>query len=381
MTTNGFGDASWMYFIEPTDPANDGFPGAPKPVFREFTSIKTVDGALAALVAYFSALFDGEIAPQFSLYSYWAFWQFMPLSVLVVLEGMRAGNRGKVASWTSTMLFMAQLLSWQFLMPLWVILYLLTSPIARGHSPVPRSSLLVDLWDITVLPLTVFLTFMLPTIAMYLPASMVDTKFHYASIAFWQAFPLWHYILHTSLAFLGHTLLGALDGSKQGTIVPAIYLARIRGVYDLVFIAGIVGQLPILFLALSPPGLLSPVANAFPWLGQYTNAAVSLSSVFLPWSPFNQPAVDPKTIGSGDLAPLAVFFLHYDMYIGCGVLLIWAIFLHPNAAKSYNLARVLIKLAAWFSLGGFSSAVAALLWERDLYVLEDSEKAGQKKEI
>lgn len=99
MSSNGFGDASWMYFIQPRNASVDGFPGAPKPVFREYTGAKSLDDALAALVAYFSAIFDGKVAPQFSLYVFWAFFQFMPLSVLVVFEGLRVGNRGKIAGW------------------------------------------------------------------------------------------------------------------------------------------------------------------------------------------------------------------------------------------------------------------------------------------
>lgn len=98
MSRNGFGDASWMYFIEPADPSVDGFPGAPKPVFRNYTGAKALDTALTAVVAYFSALLDGDVAPQFTLYGYWAFWQFMPLSILVILEGLRVGNRGTLAS-------------------------------------------------------------------------------------------------------------------------------------------------------------------------------------------------------------------------------------------------------------------------------------------
>lgn len=99
MISNGFGDASWMYFITPVDIGHDGFPGAPKPVFRDYTGSKSLDTALASLVGYFSALLDGDVAPRFKLYGFWAFFQFMPLSVLLILEGMRAGHRGRIAGW------------------------------------------------------------------------------------------------------------------------------------------------------------------------------------------------------------------------------------------------------------------------------------------
>lgn len=275
------------------------------------------------------------------------------------------------------MLCFAQFLSWQFLIPLWVILYLLTSPIAKAHPSAPRSGLLVDLWNLAVLPLTVFLTFVLPTIAMYLPPSMISAKGHYVSIAFWQPFPLWNYILHAIFSFLGRTFYGPLNGSAPNAGGPSAYLARVQGVYELVFLAGAVGQLPILFLTLAPSSLLSAMVDALPWLQPYAASQVSLASVFAPQSFLVGPTVDPTTIGSGDLAPLAVYFLHYDMYIGCGALLLWAVYLHRTAVNNCSAVRLLIKVAGWFSVGGFSAAVAALLQERDLYVLE-SEKSVKK---
>lgn len=98
---NGFGDASAMYFLAPADRQRSGYPGAPGPVFTDYTGVAAVDGLLAALVAYFSALLDGgdDVAPRFRLYGYWAFWQFGGLVVVLVLEGLRRGNRGILASW------------------------------------------------------------------------------------------------------------------------------------------------------------------------------------------------------------------------------------------------------------------------------------------
>lgn len=259
-------------------------------------------------------------------------------------------------------------------MPLWVLLYLLTSPIAKTSPPTHKSSLLVDLWDITVLPLTVLLTIVLPTVAMYLTPSAVSAETHYAALAFWQAFPVWHYLAHKILSTLGRALVGPLDGTAAaqgaGVVTSSAYLSRVRGVYDLVFMSGIVGQLPVLLLALAPDHVLSSAADSFPWLKPYVAEGVTLSSVFLPCSPFHPPTVDAKSIGSGDLAPLAVHFLHWDLYIGAGSLFLWALYLHRTAVKKSSLPVLLAKVALWFSVGGYASAVAALLWERDVYVLE-----------
>ncbi|ETS74876.1 hypothetical protein PFICI_13360 [Pestalotiopsis fici W106-1] len=255
-------------------------------------------------------------------------------------------------------------------MPLWVLLFLLTSPLAKSTSPAHKSSLLVDLWDITVMPLSVFLTIMLPTIAMYLDPSTVSAKDHYTALAFWQLFPIWHYLAHTILSTVGRTLVGPVDGTTQGVVTHSAYLSRVRGLYDLVFLGGVMGQLPVLLLALAPDNVLSSAAESFPWMKPYVTAGVTLSSVYVPLSPFNYPTVDAKSIGSGDLAPLAVHFLHWDLYIGAGSLCLWALYVHRTTVKKTSLAVLLAKTALWFSLGGFASAVAALLWERDVQVLE-----------
>jgi hypothetical protein len=207
---------------------------------------------------------------------------------------------------------------------------------------------------------------------------MVSAKTHYAAIAFWQPIPLWHYIVHVILSTLGRTFIGSLDGSNQGAAGSSAYLSRVKGVYDLVFIGGAIGQLPILLLSLVPKEFLSTVAESLPWLRPYTASSVTLSSVFAPWSPLHPPTVDAETLSVGDLSPLAVYFLHWDMYIGCGALLLWALFLHRVAIKTVGLWKLLAKAAVWFSIGGFASAVAALLWERDQYVLEDGEGREKK---
>lgn len=99
LTGNGFGDASWRYVIDPPADVEAGFPGAPRPFFRDFTGLAPLDQAFAALVAYFSALLDGDVPPHVALYGVWAFCQFMPLTILLLLEGWRDGNRGRLVGW------------------------------------------------------------------------------------------------------------------------------------------------------------------------------------------------------------------------------------------------------------------------------------------
>jgi hypothetical protein len=85
--------------MDPPDGSEPGFPGAPRPLFRDFTGLAPLDTALGAYVAYFSALLDGNVPPRVTLYGVWALCQFVSLSVILVLEGWRAGNRGRLVGW------------------------------------------------------------------------------------------------------------------------------------------------------------------------------------------------------------------------------------------------------------------------------------------
>ena len=96
MTTNGFGDAINIYIV---DPPHRGFPGAPLPLLRKYTGVAAIDDVLAMPVGFFSALFDGDVAPEYRLYTLWGMVQFAACWTLVVLEGLRVGNRGRLISW------------------------------------------------------------------------------------------------------------------------------------------------------------------------------------------------------------------------------------------------------------------------------------------
>lgn len=96
MGKNGFGDAIFTHVV---NAPHEGFPGAPKPLLREFTGVKVLDDLLAVLVGYFSALLDGDVAPQHRLFGIWGMAQFGACWTLVALEGLRRGNRGRLVSW------------------------------------------------------------------------------------------------------------------------------------------------------------------------------------------------------------------------------------------------------------------------------------------
>ncbi|RYP29244.1 hypothetical protein DL767_006843 [Monosporascus sp. MG133] len=379
MSKNGFGDAIFSYVV---DPPHAGFPGAPTPLLREYTGLGPADDVLAVLVGFFSGLFDGDIAPEHRIFTLWAMTQFAMCWTLLALEGLRAGNRGRLVSWTGTMGLIFQVASWTITIPLWLILHLFTSPVAElsPASSVSASVLLVDLWDLAVLPLTVAFTFITPTVAMFLPSHFSPAA-HYGAIALWQPFALWHSIMQFVLSRLARVVdraPPAVDAQGRSNTPPTAFLAQVKSVYSFVTLLSVAVQVTALQLVFAPAAVRESLALSYPGLGPFMEPSVTFASVFVPCGPLSAPTVDPASLGSGDLAPLAVYFLQYDMYFGCGAMLLWALYLHRNAVKKTTGLQVAGKVLWWFALGGFAGALSALLWERDT-IIEEPEKA--KKEI
>lgn len=74
-------------------------PGAPMPLRTVFTGVPALDGHLLALVCFFSSFMDGEKSVASSVASWYLMVQFCLAWMLLVLEGMRRGNRGSILSW------------------------------------------------------------------------------------------------------------------------------------------------------------------------------------------------------------------------------------------------------------------------------------------
>ena len=279
---------------------------------------------------------------------------------------------------TGTYGIIYQLVSWTLATPLWLVLHLFTSPVASltAASPASASSeLLVDLWDLAVLPLVVVLTFFGMGVPMAFPW-LFSAHTHYLFTAFWQPFPLWHSILQPVARRVARLFGGPADSTKE----PKAYLVQVKAVYGFVVLLSVAAQVSVLQLAFAPASVRESLVQTVPALASFAKSSVSFSSIFVPLgTPWNPPTVaDPASIVSGELAPLAVFLLHYDMYFGCGALVLWALYLHRNAVSRVSTLQTAAKTVWWFALGGFAAAAATLLWERDSIVEEDKEKASKK---
>lgn len=360
--------------------------GAPTPFKRVFTGIAGLDRYLAVLVAFFASLIDdGGAGWEVTAFYIWGMAQFAAGWTLLVLEGRRSGNRGRIVSWIGTAGIAFQNLTWTFIVPLYLTLHVFTSPIAKlsgkdakSKGDAARQSLFVYLWDLALIPLAVTLGLVVPTIVMSLPALLHQSAAtHYNWIAFWQAFPLWTIVVLDVLHNACYFLFGSLtpqDAQGKLTTPGNGFMVAVSGVYQYGLTISVVTHLPILAISLLPTPLRETLASTFPQLAPVLSQVTFLRT-FVPHSIFSPPALNPLNYGPGDLAPLVINFLQYDLYTGNTTVLLWALYLHVTTSGR-SLVKSLGTTIFWTLIGGPSAAAIALIWDRDELVREGESKVA-----
>ncbi|KAI0883532.1 uncharacterized protein GGS22DRAFT_195223 [Annulohypoxylon maeteangense] len=381
MGTNGLGK-----LLRQVTGAGAELTGAPTPFKREFTGITGLDKYLSVLVAFFASLVDdGGAGWEVTAFYIWGMAQFAAGWTVLVLEGRRSGNRGRIVSWVGTAGIVFQNLTWTFIVPLYLALHLFTSPIAKlggkdakSRGDAARQSLFVYLWDLALIPLAVTLGLVVPTIVMSLPELLHQSAAtHYNWIAFWQAFPLWTVlvldILHNACYFLFGSL-SPQDAQGKPTTPGNGFMVAVSGVYQFGLIISAVTQIPILAISLLPTPLRSTLAATFPKYASLISQ-ITFARTFVPHSLSAPPTLDPSNYGPGDLAPLVINFLQYDLYTGNTTVLLWALYLHVTTSGR-PFTKTLSTTIFWTLIGGPSAAAIALLWDRDELVKEGEDKVA-----
>ncbi|OTA52635.1 hypothetical protein K449DRAFT_340536 [Hypoxylon sp. EC38] len=364
--------------------------GAPTPFKREYTGIRGVDQQLSVLVGFFSALIDDRGSSwENTAFFVWGMGQFAAGWTLLVLEGRRSGNRGRLVSWVGTVGLIFQGMTWTFTVPLYLALHLFTSPISKlggkdrkAVGDAARQGLFVYLWDLALIPMAVTLGLIVPTVIMSMPSLLNQTAdTHYSWIAYWQAFPLWTVLIQDILHNVCYYLLGSLspqDSKGKQTTPGNGFMEAIAGVYQYALTISVVSHVPILLISILPDSLRSALASAFPKYAPQLSQ-ITFARTFVPYPLSAPPTIDPAAYGPGDLAPLTVNFLQYDLYTGNLALLLWAFYLHATTT-GHSVGRTLRLTLFWTLVGGPSGAVVALLWDRDEIVKEgESDTAAKAK--
>ncbi|KAI1437709.1 hypothetical protein GGR50DRAFT_21461 [Xylaria sp. CBS 124048] len=349
---------------------------APSPFLRSYTGVAAVDRRLAGLVAFFSCLIDGNMSWDVTCFYVWGMAQFAAAWTLLALEAKRSGNRGRLVSWLGAVGLLVQTLSWTFIIPLYLALHLLTSPVAKlknGDGDGARRSLFVYLWDMALLPMAMTLTFIVPAIFMGMPRLFDQTaETHYMWIAIWQPFPVLLTLVLGFLHYACYYALGSLtpvDEDNEPTTHGHGYMVGVRGVYEFALALCAASHVPVMALTLMPSFGRTFLSHAFPYYAPVFES-LSFTKTFVPRRWNDPPTINPANYSAGEPASLAQYFLQYDIYVGGAVLLLWAMYLHQRAVKNPSLVGMLGKAALWLVIGGPSAAAVVLTWDRDAITQE-----------
>lgn len=345
--------------------------GAPSPFVRTYTGVAAADYQLSAMVSFFSAIVDGDVSWDITMFYVWGMAQFAAGWTLLVLEAKRVGNRGRLVSYVGAVGFLFQNVTWTFTVPLYLALHLVTSPVARlrsGDGDGARRALFVYLWDLALLPMAVTLTFIVPAIFMSMPRLFGQSAAtHYHWIAVWQPFPIWTVLALGFLHYACYYILGSLspvDEENEPTAPGHGYMVAVRGVYEFALALCAATHIPIVALTLMPAAGREFLSHAFPYYAPVFRT-LSFANAFVPRPWYASPTVDPATYRSGDLAPLAQHFLHYDFYVGTVPALIWSMYLYQRTVANPSVVKMLRRAGFWFLLGGPAAAAVILNWDRD----------------
>jgi hypothetical protein len=258
--------------------------------------------------------------------------------------------------------FFVQNISFAISTPLYLFIHLVTSPISKPFTSAHASSaLFVSTYDLAIIPISVTLGYIIPSLLTIFPAySPIASPTHQYLVAFWQAFPFWTVLVQWTLKLfctliLGHDTATKTEKSPQ-TAASTTYLNYAGKVYTFVLVFCMATHLPAVLLSLLPPDIIPKSMPALAYL-----ARTSFSSAFIPQLPLGQPIKD--------LAEGAHVFLLWDMYIGSTAGLLWAIVLYQNTSMGKQTVAsnmpLVVKVMIWTVLGGPVAAWTILMWERD----------------
>ena len=94
-----YGVGSFFVIIDEVTPKSGPMvlPGTTEPARTHFTGVAPIDGFLVLLLQFFWTGVNGQL-PALSLFLVYMAGQCLAMHAMVVMEGMRAGNRGRVIS-------------------------------------------------------------------------------------------------------------------------------------------------------------------------------------------------------------------------------------------------------------------------------------------
>ncbi|MCJ1477789.1 hypothetical protein MMC13_006462 [Lambiella insularis] len=321
-------------------------PGTDAPLKQTYTGIRAVDYQLTVLAVFFWNLVDGSM-PHASLFVGKLAFQFIAAWGLLMIEGARNGNKGRLISYLSLWGALVQNATWAMTIPLFLALYLSTSSTVSAR----KADIITNTYDVASIPLSLMCGFIVPAVMLSLPApSMQSYQAKQTWMAIWQAFPLWvssfQQVFKRCLSFVWPQSYLRADSTSVVTL---------RVVYGILFVVAAVGQIGTATLSLA--SLLFPGLFASKYVGVFDPLKVAVSAALT-------PSAQVASVGAGSL-----MLLQYDEMVGSTAVLLWASFMYANAKSqnktfsSWGQMALLVTLLT--VLAGPTGCAVALLWARD----------------
>ncbi|ETN39184.1 uncharacterized protein HMPREF1541_05407 [Cyphellophora europaea CBS 101466] len=336
------------------------------PMKQTYTGIGPVDRQLTVLVSFFYTAIDGnrgDISVAFlSLGSH-----VIGAWVLITLEGLRAGNKGKLFLVSTTALGLAvAIVGFAVVAPLYFAYQLYSSPtvtIPAGHDLLPADPL-----SVALIPVGIMIGFGLPSLIMTFPAPSIlsyDTKQLWTGIQ--QGWTFW-ICLATIAVTIGISALNPQSqvASTEATQIKTTKYLRRAYMFALASTAS-AHLLPLLICSLAT---VFPALFAAPY-----SAQLQLSNVFS----LANPVGDLK---AATLADGALWFLQWDTFVGVVSVLLWGVTLRFAGTQEETtsgewVAALLKILAITLAVGPTAMAVISI-WARDELTLKQDKTAAVK---
>ncbi|KZL87404.1 hypothetical protein CI238_03970 [Colletotrichum incanum] len=322
----------------------------------QFTSVKFLDALLTMLVRFFQPILTGK-DPALSLFCIFMAGQLLAVHVLVQVEGLRTGNRGKLISFTTYWGFGWQLCTVGATLPIYFLLYIHTSPIpATFGADAFVSAISIDPAQARAVLGSLSLGAVLPTLLAALPSPNVITP-HTQEIflAIWQAFPLWSGVTQFILSRV-IDILGIEPKTRNPTAQSKI--KDLRRIYTFT-------------LAIVVLTSYSVVGYVF-WASKWTSqpAIETFKEMFIPPSPFSKARM--ASVEKGTLA-----LLQWDMCCASLATWTWIMYMAYQRKGVRGVVLGFGKLVTWSAIVGPGGATLAVVWGRDVESLKDS--GGKRK--
>ncbi|KAF4956030.1 hypothetical protein FSARC_11699 [Fusarium sarcochroum] len=321
------------------------------------TGNETVDSMINLLLEFFSqGLKKHPETKDMDLEALLAFvylaTQFGGAWYLMALEGLRLGNRGTVLSWTGTFGIVFQAVTITIIAPIYLTLQLLLSP------SIPQPSfLLADPCDLSFLPVSTIISYILPTVGLCLPLVFdVSREVKWIAVALWQPFPLYQAAIQQfSRLFCGFRV-GRTNNKAH--IDPRACRQALRRAYSSIASLSMGVHLTVIGTILASSMHLVPKVS-----GHHILALTSLTS------PPTLALLNPP-VSALDSREIVVSFLRWDVYCTCISMVIWSGYQLFSAQRAPSLTVLGIKAVWWALLGGPIFPALMLLWERDDIVMD-----------